>query len=332
MWTLATLLLSTLPAKVTASVPGQPVEVSLEIPDYLAQEDKAQRALLFGTCGEDSWISLLCEENAPYLSGEECAAAKKGVKQFSVGKIPCTETEMELGKGFLAKNDFHAFVATPDYLFTIHGSSLDKEDPKMTRKQFSAIVASFAVEGAPDRSKLSRPAAYYELRDEAAKQGKDQLAWIKSRCKEQPADVIARSYLVDLLELRGDSGAASGAADLAELLEAKAGRSEWETTRLIRALDAVAAAHGAKKEYGKAIPVCTRIVALTEGEEAGKHAAFLASAQYHLAVCHAQKLRKKPALEWLAKAVASDPKLKGRARSDPLLEPLHAPQFWELLR
>jgi len=325
-----------LAAEVKAPIPGQPVEIALELQDFrLVQDGVGGKTLLFGEIAGRATISVLHHESAPYRTSQECADGWKGAKEFTVGDVHCIEKSEEVGKTDVKNTHFHAYPVTPDYAFDLHVSfvHVGKGKPEFTRADFSAIVKSFRVLGQPDRAKLIYALDYYALRDEAAKNGRTQLEWIKARCRERPDDALAHFYLAQLLEASDkDALATDEYALAAERLEQRADLQEKEVLVLLESLDRIAWFRFTKGDYAGAMPYCQRILGASDQLEVA-YKGFRQEAFYNLAICHAQTKRTKEGLESLRQALALEPKWKQRASEDELLEPLRsAPEFAELMK
>ena len=334
---LPALLLACLASGSTENFPvfDQPVEISLELANFKAEEGgKIARALLFGSIAKGANISVLCEENDPFFAGTDCLEKWKGATAFNVGDVPCVQATDKLGGGVYKSIVYHAYVATPDYLYDIHVSAgaLKGKGAAFTREDFSAIVKSFTVTGRPRTEDRRLPDAYYALRDEAAKHPKDQLDWVRAYCKQHPEDPLAHLYLARLLGQKGQADLAAAefvlAADgLATLTE----RTEQQTNGLLEALDHAAAFQAGKKAWKATIPLCERIVQATESAAWPRAQRFRGLALYHLAIAHAQSKYADQALEYLRLAIELEPARKTQSQQDELFGPLHDdPRFKKL--
>lgn len=229
---------------------------------------------------------------------------------------------------------FHAYPNTADYLFDIHASVTNAKSSKFSRKDFSAIVASFAVEGRPSEDKRRLPPAYYAFRNEAAMHPADQLVWVAAQCKERAGDPMVHLYQARLLELHDkEELAAREFIVAADLLTAKAERSEQETNALLESLDTAAGSLARKKAFKEAIPYCTRIVDVTKDAASDRAKRYRGEALFNLAICHAQTKDKDQALRMLTEAIAVEPEFKERAQKNAMLEPLRSdPRFGNLTK
>lgn len=334
---LASLALLLSLSQVKAAVPDQPVLIMLDLKAFKAsKEPDAKNALLFGDLDKGAILSVLYEENAPFITSQECAEQRKHSQTFTVGDVICVESSEKV-HGVFETTTFHAFPVTPDYSFDIHVTYVSMPGhakARFTREDFSAIVKSFKVEGRADSSKLAFPPAYYTFRDEAAKKASDQLEWVTGQCRERADDAIAHFYRGNLLYQHDkDDLAVIEYSTVSKLLEQRTDRTEKETLVLLHCLDRVALSLGRKKQYAAAIPFCQRIVAATEKLDTARAKGFRMEALYNLAICHAQTKANKEALVFLRQVIALEPRFKKRAADDELLAPLRSsPEFARLTK
>jgi hypothetical protein len=111
---------------VKAKVTGQPIEVSIEIPGFAPEKEipNPGRCLLYGRMKDDVLISVLWEENFPYVGAAECPAVyskEQGFHSFTVSGKTCCQFRTEYN-GAISQSQSYAFLTTPDFLFTIHAS------------------------------------------------------------------------------------------------------------------------------------------------------------------------------------------------------------------
>jgi hypothetical protein len=86
---------------IRADVPGQPVHIAIDVPDLArdAQSLDPERILLSGKTESGCIVSILYEENFPFVASKEVArrfAAGKRVQSFTVGEISCCEFKTEI--------------------------------------------------------------------------------------------------------------------------------------------------------------------------------------------------------------------------------------------
>ena len=340
---LAHLLLAvpTAATEVKFTVPNTAVEVTLEIPEYRDGElpIDPQRGLLAGKLLRDGNISILHEENFPYTTGrdwyERAWKSKPGAQYFAVGSIACFQWEDKLPAGFSQKH-LYAFPTTTDELFTIHVSGVHQSGETgstVSRAEFEKIVASFRTSGRTDPDTLTWPRAVYEFRDLAAQHERDQLAWVKSQAKAEPDAWATHYYLGVLAKYLDDTAlAVAGYARAADVLQARADRTEKETGALLDALSDVAFLHGSKsRKFREAQPFVERILAVTKdaGDERSKR--YRSSAFFSLAICQARTNRADDAMKSLRSAVELDPKYREAASDNELLEPLRKRKDFQAL-
>lgn len=319
----------------TFKVFDQPVEISLDLEAFQAKDGgKTARALFFGSIAKGANISVLCEENDPFMAGADCLERWKGASTFTLGDVACVQATDTLGGGVHVSTVYHAYVATPDYLYDIHISAgaLKGKDAAFEREDFAAIVKSLVVSGRPRTEGRRLPDAYYAIRDEAAKHPKDQLGWVRAYCKEHPEDPLAHLYFARLLHHKEKADlAAAEFVRAADLLTSRADRTEQQTNGLLEALDTAAAFQAGKKAWRAVIALCERVVQATESAPWPRALHFRALAFYHLAIAHAQSKQADQALEFLRQAIELEPARKAQSQQDALFGPLRdKPRFMEL--
>src|SRR5262245_31170257 len=167
--------------EVKVKVPNQPVEVSLEVPGFAAVKTSNERTLLIGKMSGGASISVLCEENFPFLSGADCAKRSEkasGYESFTVGAVTCCRYENNI-RDVGVQTVWHAWPTTPEYLFDIHVTTTVTKNGVKTgtfvKNDLIKLVKSWRVGGVSDRSSLRLPPEVYAFRDEAASAGADQL-------------------------------------------------------------------------------------------------------------------------------------------------------------
>src|SRR6185295_9183352 len=174
------LLSGTTENSVKAKIPGQSVEVSLEIPSFKAMDDPGnpdrtiafgatgedppdpRSTLIFGAIGADVWIWVSWRENFPAVSSDALVkrfAGVKGLAVFSAQDTACFELKVG-SRGVVLQTLFEAYPVSPDYAFAIRVvvENVTAEDllsgkknvAKLTRDAFSKIVKSFHVTGKAD--------------------------------------------------------------------------------------------------------------------------------------------------------------------------------------
>jgi hypothetical protein len=174
-------------AQVKASIPDQPVEIVLELSGFEAKSEmQTERTLLAGEFGGGINLSVLFEENMPYMASDECGGRQKNEKKFLVGDVTCTEATETVARGAAEITTFHAYPVNSDYLFDIH-VSITRADKKskteFTRAQFTSVVKSFAVTGGSVEAALSARVLRVPRRGREAREGSDGVG----RCAVQGA-------------------------------------------------------------------------------------------------------------------------------------------------
>jgi tetratricopeptide (TPR) repeat protein len=341
---LALLLLAcgTGPDTVRAKLPGHEVEVSVAIPGYA--EEKGMfvpgRTIIAGRMANEASISVLWEENFPYVSATECPDAyskESGFKTFTIDDHPCCQYKVEI-RNAIGQSQFYAYVATHDFLITLHVSRAFPlkgagDAKELKRSEVEGIVKSLALSGDADREKYRYPAEVYAFRDEAAKLSSGQLDWVQQQCSARPDDWVPHFYLGELAyNARKTEPAVRGYQRASDLLVKRADRSAKETKALLVALDTRAACFAGQKKYDQALPVCEQILEVTKGSDAKDAKGFREQALYNLACCDAMTSRPVEAMKALRQAIEAQPEFKKRAAEEPCFASLKTkPDFKKLV-
>ncbi len=321
----------------TAKVEGQPVEVHFAAEGFEADASLVRgRTIAGGGLQGGAMLTVLCEDNLPFLSGADCRERKKGesgFEAFAVGDVAACKLKSSLREG-VTMTDYYAWPTTPDHLFILHASVTQTKSAKVRfdKNDFEKLVASFRVTGAADRSGLMFPSEVYAFRDEAARHADEQLAWVTKECAARPDDFAAHGYL-GMLGLQHDDQdlVRQGYGRCAEILWALAERSPKHDQLLFQALDRESGAYFARKKYREALAVCQRLGEASAKSTHEKAQAFLAQAHYNSAICHAQTGQAGPAIESLKKAIEVRPEFKDRAAQDELLKSLRTKKEFKAL-
>ena len=368
---LAILLASVGSGAIRAKIPGQEVEVSIEIPEFQsakefldanrdAKEPRFRRfaaecaydlthpnarQLLFGITRDGAIVSVLFEENLPWLAAEECGkrwAEESRYQRFRAGELQACEFRMESKEGGGAStgiSHWHAYLATADYLIDLHVSgdghtSGSGASHEFTRADFLGIAKTLALTGRADVAKLSLPPELYAFRDEAASAGgPDPLGWVAKQCaarKDEWAPAWYRGALADQREK--PEVCVDAYARAAELLAALPERTPKQALALVQALDRAASVCASQKKYKDAIPLCERLVELVAASDPPELQKFREEALYHLAGCQAVTGKHSAAIESLRRSIGERPEFRERAAGDPLFAPLRTkPEFKKLV-
>jgi hypothetical protein len=323
---------------VRAKIPGQTIEVSLEVPDFVAEKiADPEGTLIAGRIRRDVRITLTWEENFPHVSSEDRAgrvADYPSMKAFAVEGTACREIRLQHGNVLLETSDL-AFPTTADFRFVLEvvvGNTTAEDllggthgTVKFTREEFARIVKSLKSSGTVDRAALALPAEAYAFRDEAAAQKGDPLAWTRRQCDARKDDWAPQLYLAAIArELDKSETALPACSRALELLAAVAPSTPKHVFATGRALDVQAWALRRQKKFKEAIPVSERVVKLGERDETREMKALRAESLYWIACCLAKTSQPADALARLREAIQADPSLKVRARSEEYLESLRA--------
>jgi len=308
-----------------ATIPGQKVEVALTLPGFKSEApDEPSGTLLFGRLGDGVVVSLLYEDNFPYLPGAERVrrrAKEPKFKSFQAGDVACCEFTADV-RGLVSIKHFFAFPTTEDYMFALHVSvttAAKGPAPKFERADFVALLPSFAVQGRADVSGFALPSEVYAVRDEAAHSGIDGLTWTKKRVLERPDDWPTNYYLGALgFEKHDDDLTVKGFGHAAELLAAQSERAPKETKALVKACDMATAANAGRKKYAEAAPWCELLLAKTTADAPADVQTFRHQALFNLACCYAMTHRPDEAMEKLNAALEAAPAFRERLTSELL--------------
>jgi hypothetical protein len=327
---------------IRADIPGQPVHIAIDVPDLGrdAQSLDPERILLSGKTESGCIVSILYEENFPFVASKEVArrfAAGKRVQSFTVGEISCCEFKTEI-RDTIVETTYHAWPTTSDYRFDVHVSYVvPKRDVgkigAFSRSDFVKVLGSFRAEGRPDRAELRLPEEIYGYRDEAAAAGADAFNWAVTQCILRSTDWAPHFYLgVLAMEMEKPDKALEGLARASELLETLDDRSPKHTHALLVALDRAAGIHAGEKRFDKVIPFCDRMVAATKVDDPPETRRFREEALFLLAGCQARLAQKDKAIAALKLAIEARPDFRSRAASSELFEPLRGlPEFQRLV-
>jgi len=311
-----------------ATIPGQKVEIALTLPGFKAEApDDPAGTLLFGRLGDGVVVSLLYEDNFPYLPGAERVrrrAKEPKFKSFEAGAVACCEYTADM-RGLVSIKHFFAFPTTEDYMFALHVSVTTPAKgpaPKFERAEFVALLPSFAVQGRADVGGFALPNEVYAVRDEAAHSGIDGLTWTKKRILERPDDWPTNYYLGALaFEKHDDDLTVKGFGHAAELLAAQSERTPKATVALVRACDTATAANAGRKKYAEAAPWCELLLAKTAADAPADVQKFRHQALFNLACCYAMTHRLDEAMDKLRAALEAEPAFRQKLTSE-LLDPL----------
>ncbi|MSR62172.1 MAG: hypothetical protein EXS08_06985 [Planctomycetes bacterium] len=311
-----------------ATIPGQKVEVALTLPGFKAEApDDPAGTLLFGRLGDGVAVSLLYEDNFPYLPGAERVRRRTKepkFKSFQAGEVACCEYTADM-RGLASIKHFFAFPTTEDYSFALHVSVTTPAkgpSPKFERAAFVALLPSFAAQGRADVSGFVLPSEVYAVRDEAADSGIDGLTWTKKRILERPDDWPTNYYLGALgYEKRDDDLTVKGFGHAAELLAALGERPPKATFALAKACDMAAVTSAGRKKFAEAAPWCELLLSATPVDAPADIQKFRHEALFNLACCYAMTRRLDEAMDKLRMALEGAPALRQRLNSE-LLDPL----------
>ena len=314
-------------------LPGQPVHVVVEIPGFVADElpPDPERVLISGQTKAGCIVSILYEENFPYVSSKEAASRHstgKRVQGFVVGDVSCCEFKTEI-RDTIVETTFQAWPATPEYLFGIHVSFVVPKSQvgqagTFSRSDFIDFVKSFQIEGKPDVGLLVFPPEAYAFRDEAAQgSGEETYAWLTKQCVMRGGDWVPHMYLGMLAEANDrQSFVVQGYTRAVDLLEDYPNRTVKQSRALLFTLERVALLHAAEKRYEKALPFCEKAVRLSKPEDPPEIQRFREEALFNLACCYAKTGQRDGALSTLQLAIQVRPDFKERAIESDLLESL----------
>ena len=314
-------------------LPGQPVHIAIEIPGFQPDElpPDPERVLVSGQTKSGCIVSILYEENFPYVSSKESASRHSTGRRgqgFLVGDVSCCEFKTEI-RDTLVETTFQAWPATPEYQFAIHVSFVvPKRDAgqagTFSRGDFIELVQSFRIEGKPDTSLLVFPPEAYAFRDEAAQSGGDETyAWLTKQCVMRGGDWVPHLYLGMMAEANDrQSFVVQGYSRAIDLLEDVPNRTVKQSRALMYALERVALVHVAEKKFDKALPFCDRAVRIARPEDPPEILRYREEALFNLACCYAKTGQKEGALSTLQLAIQVRPDFRERAEESELLESL----------
>jgi hypothetical protein len=323
-------------------VPGQPVHVSVRVPGFQPDTEALdpERMLLSGKTPAGCIVSILYEENLPFISSKDCAtrySTGRRVQGFVVGDVSCCEFKTEI-RDTIVETTFQAWPVTPEYHFDIHVSFVVAkknvgEAGTFSRNDFIALVQSFRVEGKPDVNLLAFPPELYAFRDEAAVAQADTLAWVTNQCVVHTGSWAPHLYLGLLADVNDrHSFVVQGYTRAADLLEDVKDRTPKQTRSLLFALDRAATVHAALKKYDKALEFCETAIAIPRPEDPPEIQRYREEALFNLAGCKAKLSQKDGALATLKLALEVRPDFKERAATSEMLESLrNLPEFKALV-
>jgi hypothetical protein len=347
---------------VKAKVPGQPVEISLEISGFAAKDDPGNpdRTIAFGAIGEDPpdprstsifgaiggdvWIWVSWRENFPAAASDALAkrfSSVKGLAAFSAQDTACFEFKMQ-SRGVLMQTLFEAYPVSPEYSFAIRVvvENLTADDllsgkknvAKFTRDAFSKIVKSFHGTGKADRAAMSLPPEAYAFRDEAAKSGPDPAGWTRKQCAARADDWAPQLYLGASARFEDKPELADvGFARAVELLDARKDRDAKLEFALAQAVGGGAWVQMRKKNCAAAIPLEQRVIEIAKPDAKTGLGDLGSNAAFDLACCFAQTQQAEKAIESLKQAIGAKPEWKSRAKGEELLKPIQKSKEFEAL-
>jgi tetratricopeptide (TPR) repeat protein len=318
-----------------AKVPGTDVEIALELPNFKAETpDDPGHTLLFGSLGDGVIVSVLYEENFPFLAGSSCVARRSKepkFKAFKAGDLDGCEFTITVKSpkrtASFDQKHYHAFPTSPDFLFDIHLSVIEmgRGDHAVTyeREDFQKLAQTFVVKGRVDASKGRFPPEANALRDEAVAGGGDAMAWCEKRCADHPDEWAAHFYLgaVAYEDDRPDDWL-KGYGRAAELLGAMQDRTPKHALALATSCDRAANASFARKKYALAVPWLERLLEQTKSDAPEAVQKLRPSALFNLAGCYAKTNQPDKAMDNLRAALAATPGLKKDAAESELFAPL----------
>jgi hypothetical protein len=325
---------------VTAKVPKRGVEVSLEISEFKPQKTDTERILLSGPTHGGGMVSVLWEDNFPYITPSELGKRyekESGFKTFQVDGIACCQFELNM-QDVMVQTTWHAWPTTPDFSFDIHASvtRLKKSAPSasaFSKDDFIRLVKTWRVSGKVDRRSLWLPPEVYAFRDDAAKAQGDQLAWVTKQCDERADEWPVHFYLGSLGDqMKKPESTVRGYSRAADLLGAVADRTPKQTGAMVEALDRLAFEMASQKKFADVIPFCSRIVEVVKPNDVEDLRKFREDALYHLACCCAKTEQPDKAMDYLRQAISARPAFKKDAATDDMLAPLRKkPEFKSLV-
>jgi hypothetical protein len=313
-------------------IPGQPVHVTIDIPGFVAdaQSYDPERVLVSGQTKSGCIVSILYEENFPFVSSKDAAARRsmgRRGQDFTVGDVTCCESRVEV-RDTIVETTFQAWPATPEYLFDIHVSFVESRDEVLQegtfeRKHFIELVRSFRIEGTPDVERFAFPREVYAFRDEAAKTPTDTFAWLTKQCAVRPGDWVPHLYLGMLADANDrHSFVVQGYSRAVDLLEDVKDRNAKQTRTLMFALERAARAHADEEKFEKSLPFCERAVRTVKPTDPPEIQRFREEALFNLACCYAMTTQREKALATLQLAIEARPDFKERASTSKFLESL----------
>lgn len=314
-------------------IPGHEVQVSIEIPGF-KRDTKGEipgRTLLIGTLPDETTLSLLWEENFPYVagaSGPNAYTGEQGFHAFNVGDKTCCQFRMVIHK-LIVDSQYYGFLATSDFFIILHASRSyplkgGGDSKEVSASRLEPIVRSLSVSGAADRSRYRYPAEVYSFRDEAAKLGSTQMDWVEKQCAARSDDWVPFFYLGELgsnsrkpdPELRGFQRAS-------DLLGKRPQPSTKEMTALLHSLHECGGCLASQKKFDQAASVCQKILDLVPTGSSEEFREFRAVALFNLACCSAMTSKPDQAMKYLRQAIEARPEFKKRAAQEEWLASLH---------
>lgn len=334
LWLPILLLAGTKPDATRVQIPGQAVHVSIDIPGFVADAESydPERVLVSGQTKTGCIVSILYEENFPYVSSKDAAARRsmgRRGQDFVVGDVTCCESRIEV-RDTIVETTFQAWPATPEYLFDIHVSFVESRDEVLQegtfeRKHFIELVRSFRLEGVPDVARFAFPPEVYIFRDEAAKTATDSFAWLTKQCAVRPGDWVPHLYLGMLADANDrHSFVVQGYTRAVDLLEDVKDRTPKQTRTLMFALERTARAHADEEKFEKSIPFCEQAIRTAKPSDPPEILRFREEALFNLACCYAMTTQREKALATLQLAIEARPDFKERAIASKLLDSLRA--------
>jgi tetratricopeptide (TPR) repeat protein len=326
-----------------ATIPGQPVVVSIDVPSFVSRKEEGD--LLFGSIGSDTVFSLRVEANMPFVSAAICPeryAKETGFESYAAGSYTACRFQLNLKDVFVQTNDY-GYLATHDWLFIVHVSSTRMKDKpaaegSFTRADVQKMLATLRVTGDAKRELMLLPPELYAFRDRAADHAQDQVAFVAEQCQSSPDAWEPFDYAWRLARGKPDyEGIVKGCARSSELLDKLSLPSQKHMTALVQALDAHAWALSHLGRFADALPVNRKLVEISDplakAGRAENAKSFHASALYNSAACRAQTGDAKGAIEDLRRAIAASPDAAADAADDERFKPIAKRQdFLELVK
>jgi tetratricopeptide (TPR) repeat protein len=347
---------------IKSKIPGHPVEVSIDVPDFESADDpensdrllifdslgehrpEKDATLVFGSAGKDVWIWVTWRENLPAVSGDVYAkrfASTPNFATFDAQDTACFEFKLK-DRGIVLQTLLEAFPGSPDFSFQVGvivenvtaddllGGKRNAE--KFPRAAFTKMVKSFRVSGKADRNALILPPEVYAFRDEILKVKGDGSGWIQKQLAARPGEWVVEYYLAELARIQDKPElAATTFGHVAGVLEARTDRDEKTTLVLAKSCAGNAWALFRRKDFAGAIPLYELVLDTAKPDAKGALGALRRDTLYDLACAYAQTRETEKAIAKLKEAVGIRSDWKQRARTDEALAPLRKNKEFESL-